>query len=93
MRPRNFEIGKRWHVASVAILLCLFALQSIHVARVTSSSWDEDHYVFDGYTIMAYGNEAWGGPSQVHRYLSDASVDWGQQLLAVKAYLDKNRRT
>ena len=29
---------------------------------------------------MAYGNEAWGGPSQVHRYLSDANTDWGQQL-------------
>jgi 4-amino-4-deoxy-L-arabinose transferase-like glycosyltransferase len=40
---------------------------------------------------MAYGNEAWGGPSQVHKYLSDANVDWGQQLLAVKAYIDKNR--
>ncbi len=39
---------------------------------------------------MAYGNEAWGGPAQVHRYLSDANVDWGQQLKAVKAYLDVN---
>ncbi|AXC15918.1 hypothetical protein ACPOL_6706 [Acidisarcina polymorpha] len=39
---------------------------------------------------MAYGNEAWGGPSQVHRYLSDANVDWGQQLKAVKQYLDQN---
>jgi Dolichyl-phosphate-mannose-protein mannosyltransferase len=37
---------------------------------------------------MAYGNEAWGGPSRVHRYLSDANVDWGQQLFDVKAYLD-----
>ena len=36
---------------------------------------------------MAYGNEAWGGPSAVHRYLSDANTDWGQQLLAVKTYL------
>lgn len=36
---------------------------------------------------MAYGNEAWGGPSQVHRYLSDANTDWGQQLLSVKDYL------
>ena len=39
---------------------------------------------------MAYGNEAWGGPSQVHRYLSDANVDWGQQLKAVKQYLGQN---
>ena len=38
---------------------------------------------------MAYGNEAWGGPSQVHRYLSDANTDWAQQLKAVKSYLDE----
>jgi 4-amino-4-deoxy-L-arabinose transferase-like glycosyltransferase len=42
---------------------------------------------------MAYGNEAWGGPSAVHRYLSDANVDWGQQLKAVKQYLDANHIT
>ena len=38
---------------------------------------------------MAYGNEAWGGPSQVHRYLSDANTDWAQQLKGVKTYLDE----
>jgi 4-amino-4-deoxy-L-arabinose transferase-like glycosyltransferase len=38
---------------------------------------------------MAYANEAWGGPSQTHRYLSDANVDWGQQLKQVKRYLDQ----
>lgn len=36
---------------------------------------------------MAYGNEAWGGPLQVRRYLSDANVDWGQQLKTVQQYL------
>ena len=30
----------------------------------------------------------WGGPSQTHRYLGDANVDWGQQLKAVKQYVD-----
>lgn len=42
---------------------------------------------------MAYGNEAWGGPSQVHRYLSDANVDWGQQLKDVKRYIDARHIT
>jgi tetratricopeptide (TPR) repeat protein len=37
---------------------------------------------------MAYCNEAFGGPSQTYRYLSDSNVDWGQQLKAVKKYLD-----
>ena len=39
---------------------------------------------------MPYANELWGGPSQIHRYLSDSSSEWGQQLKAVKAYLDAN---
>jgi 4-amino-4-deoxy-L-arabinose transferase-like glycosyltransferase len=42
---------------------------------------------------MAYGNEAWGGPSEVHRYLSDANVDWGQQLKAIRQYLAKEQIT
>ena len=37
---------------------------------------------------MAYANEAWGGPDNVHRYLSDANDDWAQQLKETKLYLD-----
>ena len=36
---------------------------------------------------MAFGNGVWGGPGSVHLYLSDANVDWGQQLNDVRAYL------
>ena len=42
---------------------------------------------------MAYGNEAWGGPAKVDRYLGDANTDWGQELKAVKAYLDERKIT
>jgi 4-amino-4-deoxy-L-arabinose transferase-like glycosyltransferase len=38
--------------------------------------------------VMAYANEAWGGPANVHNLLSDASVEWGQQLFQVKAWQD-----
>jgi hypothetical protein len=37
---------------------------------------------------VAYGNELWGGPSNTYKYLSDSNTDWGQQLKAVKKYLD-----
>ncbi len=40
---------------------------------------------------MAYSNETLGGPLQVRRYLSDANVDWGQQLKTVKQYLDRKQ--
>jgi tetratricopeptide (TPR) repeat protein len=63
--------------AAAAILLAWQLITSVRVAP----------------DYMAYGNEAWGGPSQVHRYLSDANVDWGQQLKSVKQYLDKNHIT
>jgi hypothetical protein len=40
--------------------------------------------------LLAYANEAWGGPSKTHLYLADSNVDWGQQLKAVKDYLEKH---
>jgi hypothetical protein len=44
--------------------------------------------VFPNY--MAYANEAWGGPKNVHNLLSDANVDWAQQLIQVKQWQDKH---
>jgi hypothetical protein len=38
---------------------------------------------------MAYSNEAWGGPTQTYRYLSDSNTDWAQQLVATSDYLRK----
>jgi Dolichyl-phosphate-mannose-protein mannosyltransferase len=38
---------------------------------------------------IAYANELWGGPSQTYKYLTDSNVDWGQQLMAAKQYLDE----
>jgi Dolichyl-phosphate-mannose-protein mannosyltransferase len=39
---------------------------------------------------MAYANEAWGGPKNVHNLLSDANADWAQQLLQVKSWQDRH---
>lgn len=39
---------------------------------------------------MAYANEAWGGPKNVHNLLTDANVDWAQQLYQVKKWVDKH---
>jgi 4-amino-4-deoxy-L-arabinose transferase-like glycosyltransferase len=39
---------------------------------------------------IAYSNEAWGGPSQTYRYLTDSNTDWGQQLKATRAYVDEH---
>ena len=66
--------------AAMALVSLLLAAQAFTSLRVAPA-------------YMAYGNEAWGGPSAVHRYLSDANVDWGQQLKSVKLYLDQNHIT
>jgi tetratricopeptide (TPR) repeat protein len=34
-------------------------------------------------------NELWGGPANIHKYLTDSTTDWGQQLKAVKRYVDE----
>jgi hypothetical protein len=62
------------------VLAALLGWQIVTSARVSPA-------------YMAYGNEAWGGPAKVDRYLGDANTDWGQQLKAVKAYLDERHIT
>lgn len=59
---------------AIAALLLWQAATSLHVAPA----------------YMAYANEAWGGPAAVHKYLSDANSDWGQQLKTTKQYLDSH---
>jgi 4-amino-4-deoxy-L-arabinose transferase-like glycosyltransferase len=39
---------------------------------------------------MAYANEAWGGPKNTYKLLSDANVDWAQQLYQVKDWEDRH---
>ena len=41
---------------------------------------------------MAYANEAWGGPANVHNLLSDSNADWAQQLFQVKAWQERHPR-
>jgi hypothetical protein len=58
------------------VVVVLLVFQAISVARTYPA-------------YIAYGNELWGGPSQVHNLLSDSNSDWGQQLKSTKRYLDQ----
>ncbi|MGA8272394.1 MAG: glycosyltransferase family 39 protein [Candidatus Sulfotelmatobacter sp.] len=40
-------------------------------------------------SYIPYANELWGGPASIHKYLTDSTTDWGQQLKAVKHYVDE----
>ena len=93
----SLNIGAR-HILPVYVFLCvLLAGAAVGLMR-TGRAW---RYVIAALVIghvasalwvypnsIAYANELWGGPSETHRYLSDSNTDWGQQLLAVKKYVD-----
>lgn len=82
-----------YSLAGVSIAHALLRSRIWVVAAVTLLLWQVVTSARVAPAYMAYGNEAWGGPSNVHRYLSDANVDWGQQLKSVKQYLDQNHVT
>jgi len=39
---------------------------------------------------LSYFNEPSGGPTQGHRHLVDSNIDWGQDVLFLKQWLDKH---
>jgi hypothetical protein len=53
--------------------------------HVAESAWIYPHY-------LAYFNELAGGPAGGRYHLVDSSLDWGQDLPGLKAWLDANRR-
>jgi hypothetical protein len=59
----------------------IYVVAALSVWQVVSAA-----RIFPDY--MAYANELWGGADETHKYLSDSNVDWGQQLIATKKYLE-----
>jgi hypothetical protein len=62
--------------------LVVAALLAWHVGE---SAWIAPHY-------LAYFNELAGGPANGRYHLVDSSLDWGQDLPGLKAWLEANRR-
>lgn len=98
----DFDIGARHLLPVYGLLYVLvggIAATLLNKGLVWSAlmgalvTWQAATSVLVAPAYMAYGNEAWGGPSEVHRYLSDANVDWGQQLKDVKRYVDERHIT
>ena len=40
---------------------------------------------------LPFANVFWGGSAKTHRYFTDSAVDWGQQLVQVKEWIDRNK--
>jgi hypothetical protein len=95
----GMDIGAR-HILPVDVLAFVLAGGGIAALAAGSKNWVwagaglvaahalSALMVFPNY--MAYANEAWGGPQNTHNLLSDANVDWAQQLIQVKQWQDRH---
>jgi len=61
----------------------LVACSVLLAAHIFSSLINFPNYI-------PYANEAWGGSANTYKLLSDANVDWAQQLFQVKAWQDQH---
>jgi hypothetical protein len=95
----GMNIGAR-HILPLYVFAAIFAAAGIVALADSNRRWAwvcavlvfahiaSALLVFPNY--IAYANEAWGGPTNVHNLLSDANVDWGQQLFQVKDWQDRH---
>lgn len=65
---------QNWPVAVLGVLLAWYVVNPVTIYP----------------SFTAYFNELIGGPDQSHRYFSDSSVDWGQDLKRLKKYMDEH---
>jgi hypothetical protein len=95
----GMNIGIR-HILPVYIFLVILIAGAVSVLTRNSRRW---RYVvvlllvFQAISVtrafpncIGYANEAFGGPKNVWKYVSDSSADWAQQLHAVKRYTDEH---
>jgi hypothetical protein len=60
--------------AAVAVLAAWYAVGTLRV---------HPHY-------LAYFNEVIGGPANGYKYLVDSNLDWGQDLIGLRAYMERH---
>lgn len=95
----GIDIGAR-HILPLYAFAAIFAGAGAAALGKTSRAWAglaaalvAAHIVASLGTYpnqMAYANLAWGGAKNTHNLLSDANVDWAQQLYQVKAWQDRH---
>lgn len=95
----GIDIGAR-HILPVYTMAFIFAGAGIAALARNSRNWMRVAAVLVAAHLagsvvtyphqMAFANIAWGGARNTHNLLSDANVDWAQQLYQVKAWQDRN---
>lgn len=76
LAPRFVRKRKFWHWTKLLAVLCV-------LLSAASSLWVHPHYT-------SYFNTLCGGPQNGWRLLGSSNIDWGQDLLVVKKWIDDN---
>lgn len=66
------------------------AVRALGVATLALLGWHVAESIAIRPSYLAYFNQLAGGPSQGYLHLADSSLDWGQDLPALKQWLDRN---
>jgi hypothetical protein len=69
---------------AVAFCSDSFKRATVVVAMLLWHAFSSAH-AFPDY--LSYANEAFGGPQNAYKYVSDSNVDWGQSLKEIREYL------
>jgi hypothetical protein len=95
----KLDIGIRHLMPVMPFLFVLTAAAAVSLAR-QSRGWAWAVSILLGLHIasslhafpnyLPYSNEAFGGPSETYRVLSDSNVGWGGGLKALHAYVERN---
>jgi 4-amino-4-deoxy-L-arabinose transferase-like glycosyltransferase len=65
------------------------AVRALGVATLALLGWHVAESIAIRPSYLAYFNQLAGGPSQGYLHLADSSLDWGQDLPALKQWLDR----
>lgn len=93
----NLQLGLRYVLPVLPLVLiiasrgvCIFMERSSRRQMVVFglALWLVAGQFFIWPDYLSYFNIMAGGPRQGHRYLRDSNIDWGQDLPALKTYLD-----
>ena len=92
----HLNIGAR-HILPISVFACVLAAAGAVTLAQRSRGWAivvatlvALHVVTSLHAApnyMSYANEAWGGPTQTYKFLSDSNTDWAQQLVATEKYI------
>ncbi len=97
----NLNLGIRHLMPMLPFIIMLVAYESVSLGRQLGARWTSlvlillmAWYALSNFLIypsyIAYFNELIGGPANADKYVSDSSVDWGQDLLRLKDYVDQH---